>query len=61
MNPRRNLAFERALSRWIGARRCDGCGKQLGNDPRRVSRFRQFHPACAPDAAKSTTLQETGE
>lgn len=48
MTPRRNLRLEAVLSARIGAMRCAGCRKPLGNTPRRISRGRHYHPACAP-------------
>ena len=47
---RRNLRLESILAAWIGRRPCDNpaCRKSLGNTPRRISRNRHYHPACAP-------------
>lgn len=51
MTPRRSLRLEAALAAWIGRRPCDNpaCRKPLGNAPRRISRYRHYHPACAEE------------
>lgn len=38
--------FEKALAQYIGKRPCDGCGKPLGNEPRKQHNKRQYHPQC---------------
>lgn len=44
-------AIEAVLAEIIGRRRCDGCGKPLGNDPRRMLDRKQYHPGCALGSA----------
>jgi hypothetical protein len=48
MTPRRDPRLEAILSARIAAMPCAGCGLTLGSDPRRISRYRHYHPACAP-------------
>ena len=38
--------FEIELGAHLGRRRCDGCGLQLGNDPRRMIDKKNYHPKC---------------
>lgn len=40
--------FEIELGKWIAARSCDGCGRRLGSDPRRIINHRHYHQQCAP-------------
>lgn len=38
--------FEALLGKILGGRPCDGCGRPLGNVPRRMIDHRQYHPEC---------------
>jgi hypothetical protein len=48
MTPRRDPRLEAIMSARIAAMPCAGCGLTLGSDPRRISRYRNYHLAGAP-------------